>query len=155
MLLQHQNLGRRFGTSKMCSSPPSVVGCCPFQGGGSVVADALLIVTSIVGFCNCPMFGCALFCVHSSFASWLLCFVCLPGVSCFIMMPRVYLQFVIVVFPDHTHYFELLKILIFKKVCKNYIPSMQRVMGKTFYHFLLPTREKYRNICIKRNFFFL
>ena len=28
----------------------------------------LLIVTSIVGFCNCSMFCCALLCVHSSFA---------------------------------------------------------------------------------------
>ena len=32
------------------------------------------------------------------------CFVCLPGVSLFLTMPRVCLQFVIVVFPDHTHY---------------------------------------------------
>ena len=27
----------------------------------------LLIVTSIVGFCNCSMFYCTLLCVHSSF----------------------------------------------------------------------------------------
>ena len=55
-------------------------------GGGSVVADSLLVVTSIVGFCNCFLFCCALLCAHSSFAiiligkreSWLLC---LPGVS--------------------------------------------------------------------------
>ena len=39
----------------------------------------------------------------------LLCFVCLHAVSrvlrLFLMMPWAYLQFVIVVFPDHTHYF--------------------------------------------------
>ena len=29
--------------------------------------------------------------------------VCLPGVWLFLTMPRVCLQFVIVVFPDHTH----------------------------------------------------
>ena len=28
----------------------------------------MLIVTPIVGFCNCSMFCCALLCVHSSFA---------------------------------------------------------------------------------------
>ena len=33
-----------------------------------VVVDSLLIVTPIVGFCNCSMFCCALLCVQSSFA---------------------------------------------------------------------------------------
>ena len=54
---------------------------------GSVVVDSLLIVTPIVGFWNCSMFYCALLCFHSSLSiilmgreSWLLCFVCLPGV---------------------------------------------------------------------------
>ena len=28
------------------------------EGGGSVVVDSLLIVTPIVGFCNCSMFCC-------------------------------------------------------------------------------------------------
>ena len=37
-------------------------------GCGSVVVDSLLIVTPIVGFCNCSMFCCALVYVHSSFA---------------------------------------------------------------------------------------
>ena len=32
------------------------------------VVDSLLIVTPIVGFCNCSMLCCALFCAHSSFA---------------------------------------------------------------------------------------
>ena len=75
----------------------------------------MLIVTPIVGFCNCSMFCCALLSVHSSFtiismgkielvalcclSSWRLVIV----VWLFLMMPRVCLQLVIVVFPDHTH----------------------------------------------------
>ena len=59
--------------------------CCPFFGGGSFVVESLLSVTLIVGFCRCSKFCCALFRVHSSFATilkgkketWLLCFVCL------------------------------------------------------------------------------
>ena len=35
---------------------------------GPDVADSLLIVTPIVGFCNCSMFCCALLCFHSRFA---------------------------------------------------------------------------------------
>ena len=37
-------------------------------GGGSVVVVSMLIVTPIVGFCNCSMFCCALLYVHSGFA---------------------------------------------------------------------------------------
>ena len=33
-----------------------------------MVVDSLLIVTPIVGFCNCSMFCCALLCIISSFA---------------------------------------------------------------------------------------
>ena len=67
-----------------------------------------------MGFCNCSMFCCALLCIHSSFAiiligkrepvallglsSWCLVIV----VRLFLTMPPVCLQFVIVVFPDHT-----------------------------------------------------
>ena len=35
---------------------------------GYVVVDSFLIVSPIVGFCNCSMFCCALLCVHFSFA---------------------------------------------------------------------------------------
>ena len=81
----------------------------------SVVVDSLLIVTPIEGFCNCSMFCCALLCVYSSFAiismgkTELVALLCLTSwylvivVWLFLMMPRVCLQFVIVVFPDHTH----------------------------------------------------
>ena len=85
------------------------------KGGGSVVVDSLFIVTPIVGVCNCSMFCCTLLYVHSSIAiilmgkreliallnlsSW-----CLVMVGrLFLAVPRGCLQFVIVVFPDHTH----------------------------------------------------
>ena len=82
---------------------------------GSVVVDSLLIVTPIVEFCNCSMFCCALLCVHSSFAIILMgkrelvALLCLSSwclvivVWYFHTMPRVCLQFVIAVFPDHTN----------------------------------------------------
>ena len=43
--------------------------CLPMYSitGGSVVADLLLIVTPIVGVCNCSMFCCTLLYVHPSF----------------------------------------------------------------------------------------
>ena len=75
----------------------------------------LFIVTPFVGTCNCTMFCCTLLYVPSSFAiilmgkrelvallslsSWCLEIV----VWLFLAVPRVCLQFVIVVFPDHTH----------------------------------------------------
>ena len=77
----------------------------------------LLIVTPIVGVCNCSMFCCMLLYVHSSFAiilmgkrelaallslsSW--CHVIV--VWLFLAVPWVCLQFVIVVISDHPHYF--------------------------------------------------
>ena len=95
--------------------PPGGLGCCPFQGGGSVVVYFFFIVTPIVGVCNCSMFCCSLLYVHSSIAlilmgkrkliallnlsSW--CLVMVERL--FLAVPRGCLQFVIVVFPDHTH----------------------------------------------------
>ena len=94
---------------------PGGLGCCPFWGGGSVVVDFLFIVTPIVGVCNCYMFCCTLLYVHSSIAiilmgkreliallnlsSW--CLVMVERL--FLAVPRGCLQFVIVVFPDHTY----------------------------------------------------
>ena len=89
------------------------LGSCLFQGGGSAVVDLLFVVTPIVGVCNCSMFCCRLLYVHTSFAiilmgkrelvallsSWCLVIV----VWLFLAVPWVCLQFVIVVFPDHTH----------------------------------------------------
>ena len=75
-----------------------------------------------MGVCNCSMYCCTLLYVHSSIAiilmgkreliallnlsSW--CLVMVEGL--FLAVPRDSLQFVIVVFPDHTH-------LLFLKVC--------------------------------------
>ena len=81
----------------------------------SVVVDVLFIVTPIVGVCNCSMYCCTLLYVHPSFAIILMgkrklvALLCLSPwclvivVWFFLMMPRVCLQFVIVVFPDQTH----------------------------------------------------
>ena len=74
-MAQQQNLGRRFGTSKMHLSPPpppprwlrllsSVLRRC----NGYVAVDLLFIVTHTVGFCNCFLFCCKFLYVPSSFA---------------------------------------------------------------------------------------
>ena len=85
------------------------------SNGGSVVVDFLFIVTPIVGVCNCSVFCFALLCVHSSIAIILMGkreLIALLNLSswCLVMVERLYLtaplgclQFVIVVFPDHTH----------------------------------------------------
>ena len=68
-----------------------------------------------MGFCNCSMFCYALLYVHSSFAIILMGkreLIALLNLSswCLVMIERLFLsvpwaclQFVIVVFPDHTH----------------------------------------------------
>ena len=82
----------------------------------------MFIVTPIVGVCNCSMFCCTLLYVHSSIAiilmgkrelinllnlsSW--CLVMVERL--FLAVPWGYLQFVIVVFPDHTHLLFLIQI---------------------------------------------
>ena len=79
--------------------------------------DFLFIITSIVGVCNCFIFCCTLLYVHSSIAiilmgkreliallnlsSW--CLVVVEQL--FLFVPRGCLRYVIVFFPDHTHYF--------------------------------------------------
>ena len=68
-----------------------------------------------MGVCNCSVFCCTLLCVHSSIAiilmgkreliallnlsSW--CLVMVERL--FLAVPRGCLQFVIMIFPDHTH----------------------------------------------------
>ena len=75
----------------------------------------LFIVTPIVGVYNCSMICCTLLYVHSSIAIILMgkrelvallnlssrCLVMV--VWLFLAVPWVFLRFVIVVFPDHTH----------------------------------------------------
>ena len=85
-----------------------------------------------MGVCNCSVFCCALLYVHSSIAiilmrtreliallnlsSW--CLVMVERL--FLAVPRGCLQFVIVVFPDHTHLLLLSTVCLFMWV---YIPT--------------------------------
>ena len=117
------NLGWRFCASKMHLGS-SCLGCSPFCGGGFVVVHSLLIDGPIVGFCACSMFCCALLCVLSCFAiilmgkrelaallclsSW--CLVIGIALWHFLTVPLVGLQCVIVVFPDHTHFSDLIRL---------------------------------------------
>ena len=72
--------------------PRRGLGYCPFLCGGSVAVDSLLIVTFIVGFCNCSLFCCTLLYVHSSFAIILIGkrkLVTLLSLSCWcVTLPR-------------------------------------------------------------------
>ena len=90
----------------------------------------MFIVTPIVGVCNCFMFCCTLLYVHSSIAiilmgkrelvallnlsSW--CLVIVEWL--FLAVPWGCLQFVIVVFPEHTH---LLFFSHFKQFCASLV----------------------------------
>ena len=80
------------------------------------------------------MLYCALFCVHYSFSIVLMgeeracCFakcviLCLMiGVRLLNAVPRACLQFVIVVFPDLTHYFELVVV-----VCMDWLSTSKNI----------------------------
>ena len=88
-----------------------------------------------MGVCNCSMYCCTLLYVHSSIAiilmgkreliallslsSWRLVMV----KRLFLAVPRGSLQFVIVVFPDHTHllYLMALKMMSF---CETYFDTL-------------------------------
>ena len=83
-----------------------------------------------MGVCNCSMFCCTLLYVHSSIAiilmgkreliallnlsSWCLVMV----EQLFLAVPRGCLQFVIVVFPDHTHLLFLLLSIVISRTLK-------------------------------------
>ena len=97
--------------------------------GGSVVVDFLFV-------CSCSMFCCTLLYVHFSIAiilmgkreliallnlsSW--CLVMVERL--FLTVPRGCLQFVIVVFPDHTHLLLLVQfqLVITSKVSNSFDP---------------------------------
>ena len=64
-----------------------------FLFGGSVVVDFLLIVTLILGICNCNLVALL------GLSSWCLVMV----VWLFLAVPWGCLRFLIVVFPNHTH----------------------------------------------------
>ena len=88
--------------------------------GGYVVVALLFIVTLIVGVCNCSMVCCTLLYVHSGISIILMGkreLVALLNLSsyCLVMVERLFLtvpwgclRFVIVVFPDHTHFLLLM-----------------------------------------------
>ena len=104
-------------------------GKCLFQDiSRPVVVDFLFIVTPIVGVCNCSMYCCTLLYVHSSIAIILMGkreLIALLNLSswCLVMVERLFLavpqgslQFVIVVFPDHTHLLFFIRVK-FHQVC--------------------------------------
>ena len=86
----------------------------------TTVYDFLFIVTPM-GVCNCSMYCCTLLYVHSSIAIILMGkreLIALLNLSswCLMMVERLFLavpqgslQFVIVVFPDHTHLLFLME----------------------------------------------
>ena len=77
-----------------------------------------------MGVCNCAMYCCTLLYVHSSIAIILMGkreLIALLNLSswCLVMVERLFLtvplgclQFVIVVFPDHTHFLFLVQLII-------------------------------------------
>ena len=82
-----------------------------------------------MGVCNCSMFCCALLYVNSSIASILMGkreLIALLNLSswCLVMVERLFLavplgclQFVIVVFPDHTHLLFFIVTIYFIQIC--------------------------------------
>ena len=99
----------------MCKFKPPLNDHAEKYSETSVVVDSLLIVIPIAGFCNCSTFCCTLLYINSSFSIILMGkreLVALLGSWClvivvwlFLTVPWVCLHFVIVVFPDHIHYF--------------------------------------------------
>ena len=115
MLQQQQNLGGIFATCKMHLSPPPPPPPPRPVALAAVRSKAVVLLLLILcGFCKCSMFCCALLCVHYSFAITsmvkreLVALLCLSSWCLVIVMwllltmPRVFLQVVTVVFPDHT-----------------------------------------------------
>ena len=110
-----------------------------------------------MGVCNCSMFCCMLLYVHSSIAiilmgkreliallnlsSW--CLVMVERV--FLTVPRGSLQFVIVVFPDHTH------LLFLVQKWENRIPGLFSYFKDSISsQFCIKLREKYTFFSWKR-----
>ena len=92
-----------------------------------------------MGVCNCSMFCCTLLYVHFSIAIILMGrreLIALLGLSSwclvvvgrlFLAVPRGCLQFVIVVFPDHTHLlFLMIKVM---NLVKNQRPELKFSLG--------------------------
>ena len=104
-----------------------------------------------MGVCNCSMFCCTLLYVHSSIAiilmgkrelvallnlsSW--CLVMVERL--FLTVPRGCLPFVIVVFPDHTHYFGSHTNTSLTLPVKSL--NQKRLSWKSYQYLTLTTRE--------------
>ena len=124
-----------------------------------------------MGVCNCSMFCCTLLFVHSSIAIILMGkreLVALLNLSswCLVMVERLFLavphgrlQFVIVVFSDHTYLlflkgempFKMYKIIIFSrfflKICMPSLPKIFRPVTRNthiFYSFFLQKESPLR-----------
>ena len=111
-----------------------------------------------MGVCNCTMFCCMLLYVHSSIAiilMWKRELIALLNLSswCFVMVERLFLavprgslQFVIVVFPDHTHLLFFTpknKMKISCMVMSKCMLSADRFVGQ---HFYLICTKLYRQV---------
>ena len=106
-----------FATFFIIVSPIVGVCNCSMFSCTLLYVDFLFIVTPIVGVCNSSMLCCTLLYVHSSIAIILMGkrgLVALLNLYslCLVMVERLLfavaqgcLRFVIVIFPDHTHYF--------------------------------------------------
>ena len=108
-----------------------------------------------MGYCNSYKFCCALLCVHSSFAiilvgkRELVALLCLSArylvivVWLFLKIPRVCLQFVILVYPNHTHLLFLNHLVIVstsedhseesvsEETKSSFFETFVKVLGKT------------------------
>ena len=102
----------------------------------------LFFVTPIVGVCNCSMFCCTLLYVHSSIAIILMGkreLIALLNLSswCLVMVERLFLavpwgclQFVILVFPDHTHLLFCLYDIDTLNICMKEYGSQKIIFDK-------------------------
>ena len=109
-----------------------------------------------MGVCNCSMFCCTLLYVHSSIAIILmgnreliallnLSSCCLVMVEqLFLTVPRGCLQFVIVVFPDHTH----LLFLMFKQPFNNALRNSYYKHYREYRKLLKHKRKKYTRVIV-------
>ena len=116
MLQQQQTPGRRFGTSKMHLSP--LVALAAVRSKAVVLLLLIrcwLLLTlcdSVIVLCFVVRYFVSILLLQSSQLGregWLLCFVFVFLVSndCCVALPHDAMGFVIMVFPDHIHYFVM------------------------------------------------
>ena len=115
--------------------------------------DFLFIVTPIVGVCNCSMFCRTLLYVHSSIAIILMgkrALIALLNLSSWcLVMPQGCLQFVIVVFPNHTHYFSIPSLYYFNFCFPRKVNEHEAIITKKTFYKSLHIHMFKTFICIK------